>query len=99
MTSSQHGAYVQGYTHATMGRTMGLPPRERERIPKPFLSWDWRLKFASMNAELVVIADQHAAVNTFQGLVHTARQANKVGSTRKPCLSGTKVRSAMGTKS
>ena len=37
-----------------------------------------------MNAELVVIADQHAAVNTFSSLVHTARQINEVGSTRTP---------------
>ena len=35
-----------------------------------------------MNVESVVIADQHVAVNTFSPLVHTARQANKVSSTR-----------------
>jgi len=35
-----------------------------------------------MNVELVVIADQHAAVNTFSGLVHTARQVSEVGGTR-----------------
>ena len=37
-----------------------------------------------MNAELVVIADQHAAVNTFSGLVHTARQVSEVDSARSP---------------
>ena len=37
-----------------------------------------------MKSELVVIADQQAAVNTFSGLVHTARQANKVGGGRIP---------------
>ena len=37
-----------------------------------------------MKSELVVIADQHAAVNTFSGLVHTARQGSKVGSYRIP---------------
>ena len=37
-----------------------------------------------MNLELVVIADQHAAVNTFSGLVHTARQVSKVVYTLKP---------------
>ena len=36
-----------------------------------------------MKPELVVIADQQAAVNTFSGLVHTARQANKVGGGRR----------------
>ena len=30
----------------------------------------------------LVIADQHAAVNTFPGFVHTARQTMKVGNTR-----------------
>ena len=36
-----------------------------------------------MKSESVVIADQQAAVNTFSGLVHTARQANKVGGGRR----------------
>ena len=35
-----------------------------------------------MKLELLVIADQHAAVNTFPGLVHTARQAMEAGGTR-----------------
>ena len=35
-----------------------------------------------MKSESVVIADQQAAVNTFSGLVHTARQGSKVGSGR-----------------
>ena len=38
-----------------------------------------------MKSELLVIADQHAAVNTFPGLVHTARQTMKVGNTRSLC--------------
>ena len=42
-------------------------------------SWDCGLKLARMNSESVVIADQQAAVNMFSALVHTARQANKVG--------------------
>ncbi len=33
-----------------------------------------------MKLESLVIADQHAAVNTFPGLVHTARQATEEGS-------------------
>ena len=52
-----------------------------------------------MNAELVVIADQQVAVNTFSGLAHTARQANKVEGAQYPVFGGTKVNSAMGTKS
>ena len=39
-----------------------------------------------MKSESVVIADQQAAVNTFSGLVHTARQANKVGGGRSAPL-------------
>ena len=35
-----------------------------------------------MKVESLVIADQHAAVNTFPGLVHTARHITKVGNTR-----------------
>ena len=41
-----------------------------------------------MKSESVVIADQHAAVNTFSGLVHTARQGSKVGSYRTPLFAG-----------
>ena len=51
-----------------------------EPIPKTGLSSDWSLQLDSMKAESLVIADQHAAVNTFPGLVHTARQATEVGS-------------------
>jgi hypothetical protein len=42
------------------------------------LSSDWSLQPDSMKSESVVIADQQAAVNTFSGLVHTARQGSKV---------------------
>ena len=51
-----------------------------ERIAhKAGLSWDCRLQPACMNAELLVTAGQHTAVNTFPGLVHTARHVMKVG--------------------
>jgi hypothetical protein len=53
---------------------------------KTGLSSDWSLQFDSMKLESLVIADQHAAVNTFPGLVHTARQAMKDGSTRSRLL-------------
>ena len=36
-----------------------------------------------MKLELLVIVDQHATVNTFPGLVHTARQAMETRGTRK----------------
>ena len=46
-------------------------------------SSDCGLQPAHMKSELLVIADQHAAVNTFPGLVHTARHTMGVGSTRR----------------
>ena len=55
---------------------------EVEQIPKSHLSSDCRLQLACMKLELLVIADQHAAVNTFPGFVHTARQTMKVENTR-----------------
>ena len=65
------------------GRYRGSQDREVEPIPKTGLSSDWRLQLASMKLELLVIANQHVAVNTFPGLVHTARQATEVGSTQR----------------
>lgn len=52
-----------------------------------------------MKSESLVIADQHAAVNTFSGLVHTARHVTKVGNTRSPWpnrLSGGVVEGGIG---
>ena len=56
--------------------------REVEQITKLGLSSDCRLQLACMKSELIVIADQNAAVNTFPGLVHTARHTMRVGNTR-----------------
>ena len=55
---------------------------EAERITKLGLSSDCRLQLACMKLELLVIADQNAAVNTFPGLVHTARHTMRVDNTR-----------------
>ncbi len=79
MTSSPHGLYVQGYSRATMVGTDGRKPARGSQSEKPGLSSDWSLQFDSMKAESLVIADQHAAVNTFLGLVHTARHTTKAG--------------------
>ena len=54
-------------------------------IPKNCLSSDWGLQLDPMKSESLVIAEQHAAVNTFPGLVHTARHTMGVGSTRRRC--------------
>ncbi len=82
MTSSPHGPYAQGYTRATMAGTEGCEPAKVSQSLKTGLSSDWSLQPDSMKLESLVIADQHAAVNTFPGLVHTARHTTKVGWTR-----------------
>ena len=82
MTSSQHGPYVQGYTRATMAGTKGSQPARGSESQKTGLSSDCRLQLAYMKSESLVIADQHAAVNTFPGLVHTARHTMGVCCTR-----------------
>ena len=53
-----------------------------EQTPKSHPSSDCRLQPACMKSESLVIAGQHTAVNTFPGLVHTARHTTKVGNTR-----------------
>ncbi len=78
MTSSHHGLYVQGYARATMGGTKGCNTARWSGSQKAVLSSDWSLQLDSMKVESLVIADQHAAVNTFPGLVHTARHITKV---------------------
>ena len=82
MTSSPHGPYVQGYTRATMAGTKGCNTARWSEPQKAGLSSDWSLQLDSMKLESLVIADQHAAVNTFPGLVHTARHTTGVGCTR-----------------
>ncbi len=82
MTSNHHAPYILGYTRTTMVVNKGEQNREVEQIPKHGLSSDCRLQLACMKSELLVIADQHAAVNTFPGLVHTARHTMRVGNTR-----------------
>ena len=59
-----------------------MQSREAERTPKSRPSSDRRLQPACVKPELLVIADQHAAVNTFPGLVHTARHTMGAGNTR-----------------
>ena len=56
--------------------------REGEQNLKNGLSSDCRLQLACMKLELLVIVDQHATVNTFPGLVHTARHTMRVGNTQ-----------------
>jgi hypothetical protein len=104
MTSSPHGLYVQGYTRATMAGTNRCESASWSKSDKAGLSSDWSLQLDSMKLESLVIADQHAAVNTFPGLVHTARHITKVGCTRSRCSNPQgekppKVWSVIGVKS
>ena len=106
MTSSPYVPYIPGYTRATMAGTAGCKIARWSQSHKAGPSSDWSLQLDSMKSESLVIADQHAAVNTFPGLVHTARHAMEVGSTRSrwpnPALAGReapKVRLMTGAKS
>ena len=64
------------------GRYREKPDREVEQNSKAGPSSDCRLQPACMKSELLVIADQNAAVNAFPGLVHTARHTMEVGGAR-----------------
>ncbi len=82
MTSNHHAPYVLGHTRATMAGTTGSEPARGSQSHKAGLSSDRGLQLARVKSESLVIADQHAAVNTFPGLVHTARHTTRAGNTR-----------------
>jgi hypothetical protein len=82
MTSNHHAPYAQGYTRVTMGWDNKLLKREFWLIYKPTLSSDRSLQLDYVKLESLVNADQHAALNTFPGLVHTARHTTKEGHAR-----------------
>ncbi len=82
MTSSPHGLYVQGYTRATMAGTMRREVARWSQSQKTGLSSDCRLQPACMKPESLVMPYQNDGVNTFPGLVHTARHITKVDCTR-----------------
>ena len=88
MTSNHHVPYVLGYTRTTMGVTERSEFARRSKSEKSIPSSDCRLKPACMKPELLVITGQHTVVNTFPGLVHTARHTMRVENTRSPCQSG-----------
>ena len=82
MTSNHHAPYDLGYTRATMVSTEGSETVRSSESLKANPSSDCRLQLACMKLELLVIADQNAAVNAFPGLVHTARHTTEVGNTQ-----------------
>ena len=83
-TSNHHAPNAPGNTRTTMARTKGSEIAIWSKTQKARHSSDCRLQLACTKSELLVIADQHAAVNTFPGLVHTARHTTRVGNTRSP---------------
>ena len=91
-----------------MAGTAGCDPVTGSGSPKTGPSSDRGLQPAPAKSELLVIADQHAAVNAFPGLVHTARHTTRVVSrvvftrSRRPNSSereASKVGGARGVKS
>ncbi len=88
MTSNQHGPYVQGNTHDTMVGTKGGQAARRSKSHKTDLSSDRSLQFDSVKPESLVKVDHHATLNTFSGLVLTARHVKRVGNTRTSPLGG-----------
>ncbi len=82
MRSSHHGPYGVGYKRATMGGTEGSDPARVSESQKTSRSPDRSLQLDSLKSESLVIANQNVAVNTFSGLVHTARHVMEVGCTR-----------------
>ena len=104
MTSSPHGPHVRGYTRATMVGTERCEPARGSQSRKADLSTDCSLQLDCMKAESLVIPDQQAGVNTFPGLVHTARHVMKAGFARSAFANQQwrrrpKVRLVIGTKS
>jgi hypothetical protein len=95
MTSSPHGPYAQGYTRATMAGTKGRKTARWSQSQKTVLSSDCSLQLDYMKLESLVIVDQHATVNTFPGLVHTARHTMGVSCSRSRCanLGGSRLKS------
>ena len=73
MTSSPHGPYRWGYTRHTMAGTKGCQPARESQSHKTGRSPDRSLQLDCVKSESLVIVDQNVTVNTFPGLVHTAR--------------------------
>ena len=82
MTSNHHAPYGWGYTRATMAKTEGGEPVTVSEPQKYRPSSDCSLQPDYTKPESLVFADQNAAVNTFPGLVHTARHTMGVGNAR-----------------
>ncbi len=80
-------ALTPGATHVIQWPVQSAAkPRGGANRIKTGLSSDWRLQLASMKSDSQVTVGQHTAVNTFPGLVHTARHVTEVANTRSAYL-------------
>ncbi len=81
-TSSQRAPLMPWATHMIQWTLQRVAkPRGGANPIKGVPSSDWRLQLASIKLELLVIADHHAAVNTFSSFALTARQLKGAGNT------------------
>ena len=85
MPSSPNGLYAQVHTRPPMAPTKSSQPATVSQSQKGRLSSDCSLQLDCMKSESLVIAQQHGAVNTFPGLVHTARHTMGVDTGRRRC--------------
>ncbi len=82
MTSNHHALYDLGYTRTTMALNKEKQDREAEQNSETTSQFGLQAATRLHEVELLVIVDQHATVNTFPGLVHTARHTMRAGGTR-----------------
>ena len=82
MMSNHHASYVLGYKRATMDNTKRSETVRWSKPQKIILNSDCGLKLAHTKPKVLVIPNQNVGVNTFPGVVHTARHATKVCNTR-----------------
>ena len=82
MTSNHHASYVLGHKRATMAITKRSETVMWSKPGKDSPSSDCGLKLTHTKMKLLVIPNQNVGVNTFPGVVHTARHATKVCNTR-----------------
>ncbi len=82
MTSNHHALYDLGYTRTTMALNKEKQDREVEQNSETTSQFGLQAATRLHEVGIASIADQHAAVNTFPGLVHTARHTMRAGGTR-----------------
>ena len=74
--------FMSWATHVLQWSVQKARDSDVKETPKADPSSDCSLQLENMKPELLVIANQHVAVNAFPGLVHTARHTTGVGNTR-----------------